>query len=236
MKRQMYIPEIGNVIKLEKDWKFTLYCEYRNEKLFEAISKEKYNYRADGQDIEVTLPKGATLTIDRIYIRQGLSNYSSLSFYLDCPAISSKRLRFWAKLVDVNNIVFSIESKEEPLKLECRIADIYEAKAVHFLFEGGDAIRAQIAPIQRVFSTGDRELVFEVVLSWDVEVFEYESTNWIGMKIVQSGRRYKNVKYELQAVGGGLIQTFTTRDALMKKARAIYKEQNAAAIKDNNQQ
>lgn len=229
MKRQMYIPEIGNVIKLEKDWKFTLYCEYRNEKLFEAIFKEKYNYRADGQDIEVTLPKGATLTIDRIYIRQGLSNYSSLSFYLDCPAISSKRLRFWAKLIDVNNIMFSIESKEEPLKLECCIADIYEAGNIHFLFEGQNPIKSQMAPIHRVFSTGDKELVFEVVLQWDIEEFEYEATNWLGMKSTGRGRRFKNVEYGLHTVGGGLIQTFKTRSALMKRTKALYKEQNAAA-------
>lgn len=31
--KSLYIPEIGDIITLEKDWTFTLYPEFRNEKL-----------------------------------------------------------------------------------------------------------------------------------------------------------------------------------------------------------
>jgi len=67
----------------------------------------------------VTLPTGSILTVDRIYIRKGASGYSSVSFYLDRKSVdenysiftnniskSSGKCRFWAKLNDVNNIIF----------------------------------------------------------------------------------------------------------------------------------
>ena len=224
----MYIPEIGNVIKLEQDWKFTLYCEYRNEKLFEAISKEKYNYRADGQDIEVTLPKGATLTIDRIYIRQGLSNYSSLSFYLDCPAISNKRLRFWAKLVDVNNIVFSIESKEAPIKIVSNCPNIRNGESLppyDISYFGDDGIYL-------VSETGTIEL-YKVDIKYDVEERQMTTQGWFGSSSYTL-RIYENVKYYLLSLDNIELGVYKTRDSLMSAARRIYKEQNAAAIKSNN--
>jgi hypothetical protein len=60
--------------------------------------------------IAVTLPAGTVLAIDRIYIRKGISDYSSLSFNLTAtldPLISAARgrKRFWAKLADCNRIV-----------------------------------------------------------------------------------------------------------------------------------
>jgi hypothetical protein len=51
------------------------------------------------QDI---LPIDTVLRIDRIYIRNGASDFDSISFYAEIPKIKSKP-RFWAKLVDINN-------------------------------------------------------------------------------------------------------------------------------------
>lgn len=57
-----------------------------------------------------TLPKGTQLKIDRIYIRKGNEDYSSITFYIeDCPDKTfrpKKKIRFWSKLDDVNNIIF----------------------------------------------------------------------------------------------------------------------------------
>jgi len=81
----------------------------------------------------ITIPKGCKLTIDRIYIRKGQLVYSSITFYL-IPSKEfkdefnsenvkvlkdilsnmeikpktkiKKRLRFWARLSDVNQIQF----------------------------------------------------------------------------------------------------------------------------------
>ena len=62
--------------------------------------------------LTVTLPAGTVLTVDRIYIRRGVSEYSSLTFNLIStthPALNVRgRKRFWAKLEDVNRIEFSL--------------------------------------------------------------------------------------------------------------------------------
>jgi hypothetical protein len=74
-------------------------------------------YNTDGtlagydRSVSTTLPKGTLLKIDRIYIRKGLTDYSSVSFYASnntslTKAGKPKRYRFWAKLPDVNNIEF----------------------------------------------------------------------------------------------------------------------------------
>lgn len=78
---------------------------------------------------EIRLEAGTVLTVDRIYIRKGLDDFDSLSFWASpgermltaWPIIDGKltgdvvrtdlgkkpgRLRFWAKLVDVNAIKF----------------------------------------------------------------------------------------------------------------------------------
>ncbi len=53
--------------------------------------------------IEVNIPKNSILKVDRIYIRKGNKDYSSISFYWnDNP--TKKKIRFWAKLDDCNNI------------------------------------------------------------------------------------------------------------------------------------
>lgn len=66
--------------------------------------------------INMTLPTNTILNVNRIYIRQGLGEYDSITFNVDdCPIseLKSKKmkgglrkgtLRFWAKLDDVNTI------------------------------------------------------------------------------------------------------------------------------------
>jgi hypothetical protein len=58
--------------------------------------------------VDITIPVGSTLTIDRIFIRKGMSDFSSLSFYLrDHPGHTfKKKPRFWAKLEDCNRIEY----------------------------------------------------------------------------------------------------------------------------------
>jgi hypothetical protein len=77
------------------------------------------NYWGDGQAYcntyyhEVILPKGTILKVDRIYIRKGQDDYSSLTFFITGsphPMLSDKKgpkRRFWAKLADVNDIEFN---------------------------------------------------------------------------------------------------------------------------------
>lgn len=113
--QQMMIPDIGTVIRLTKDWTFNLYFEYRNSDLYAGLGlvKEKNDFT------QVTLKKGAELKIDRVYIRKGADDYSSITFFADKGAEFTtgkktlcepkRRIRFWAKLGDVNGIQCSVD-------------------------------------------------------------------------------------------------------------------------------
>lgn len=61
----------------------------------------------------LTIPAGAALTIDRIFIRRGAPDFDSVTFWLKVQKRSpitingnlvKKSVRFWAKLDDVNRI------------------------------------------------------------------------------------------------------------------------------------
>ena len=98
---KLYIPTIGSTLKLMSDWTFTLHNDHRNAKLAEFMGFEKWNYRYETRG--VTLPVGAELKVDRIYIRTGKQGFDSVTFR---TTIKGKKHRFWAKLHDVNKIEF----------------------------------------------------------------------------------------------------------------------------------
>lgn len=108
---KMRIPHLGDRIVIEEDWSFHLHSESRNGSLGRMLVGDDWTwgYGAPGHDI--TLPAGTSLTIDRIYIRKGASAFDSVTFNLiNHPGKSKKgfgRVRFWAKLDDVNRIVYS---------------------------------------------------------------------------------------------------------------------------------
>ena len=132
---KLYIPEIGAVIRLTQDWTFDLYNEDRNSSMMERMGDTRpiayYRQNKNFGSIPVTVPAGAELKLDRIYIRKGNSEYSSVTFlwmgertcqkfveesvrrydgpysWVDIPYTSKKpgrAVRFWAKLDDVNKI------------------------------------------------------------------------------------------------------------------------------------
>lgn len=123
--REFFIPDIGTKFRLTEDWHFTLWSEYRNSKLLELIGLNSNRYWGRNQErltYPVTIRAGAILTVDRIYIRKGVSGYSSLTFNLkkgskvfylntdyDC-----KGVRFWAKLSDVNKLVGEFDLRTLP--------------------------------------------------------------------------------------------------------------------------
>lgn len=86
----------------------------RDQELREILNQDNQSW----WKASVTLPKGTVLSVDRIYIRKGASDFSSLTFYVhECPlpeltpakkggGFKKGRKRFWAKLDDVNRIRF----------------------------------------------------------------------------------------------------------------------------------
>jgi len=131
---KLYIPEISDEIRLTADWTFDLYNEDRNSSLMEKIGDVRKVTWGGGNygSIPCTIPAGAILKVDRIYIRKGNKEYSSLTFHWKGEALPAKMepdsdwdnltrtlvpngkffkvpripIRFWAKLADVNNIEF----------------------------------------------------------------------------------------------------------------------------------
>lgn len=116
----LFLPEIGSKLKLTSDWTFVLYYEYRNSSMFKILN-------TDTKTSIVRIPKDTILNIDRIYIRKGVSAYSSVTFTI--PKVINKKhplggSRFWAKLSDVNNIEFELLScNEKTLELIKNIDD-----------------------------------------------------------------------------------------------------------------
>lgn len=108
-KKKMYIPTIGSVIELSKDWTFGLFEEYRNCDLFEKLFGEKFDWSAKEKVKDVTFPKGTQLKVKRIYVRQGKEEYDSVTFSIVKHTVIKKlKGKFWCKLNDVNKLEFDL--------------------------------------------------------------------------------------------------------------------------------
>lgn len=132
MRLKVHIP--GDHIVLTKPWTFKLYAEHRNSALHKwtpatgaiagAVTWQDELYgglgyywdnpatgRREIRHIDVTLPAGAELQFDRVYIRKGAaSGYNSVTFRwrnaYDAKGKPLKNMRFWAELEDVNKIEY----------------------------------------------------------------------------------------------------------------------------------
>jgi hypothetical protein len=125
VRTRLQIPNTSTELVLSEDWTFPLYHETRNLKFLEKLTGLKpssswgdpyYEFCYVGsrrfgelKATEVTVPKGTTLIVDRVYIRKPkhLQPYNSVTFCLRGALKGPKAFRsgrFWAKLVDVNRI------------------------------------------------------------------------------------------------------------------------------------
>ena len=115
---KLYIPPLGTVLTLAEPWTFVVYNEYRNTALMHAAGLERCHlngvnpYLVKDAGIH-TFPAGTQLTVDRIYIKQGASNFNSVTFRtrdVTSPPRKGRKepvVRFWAKLRDVNEMVIA---------------------------------------------------------------------------------------------------------------------------------
>ena len=112
-----FTPDIGTLLKLEQDWTFTLFSEYRNRDLFNKL-KQLGKISSTDKNQVVDLPKGLVVKVDRVYIRKGLSQYSSITFTIPKPKNKAEKeemplnldytgSKFWVKLHECNGIEFS---------------------------------------------------------------------------------------------------------------------------------
>lgn len=111
--KRLFVPELGTILSLSKDWNFKLYNEYRNAKFGlkydPTLDKKKFNgwyFDEQLKSMDVVLVAGTQIKLDRIYVRKGQKDYSSLSFHIVSGKFKSSR--FWAKLSDCNEVEFDM--------------------------------------------------------------------------------------------------------------------------------
>ena len=116
------IPEIGTVLTLAEDWTFAVTNERRNAGLAEVMGKKslgdfyfpfgtkeqdewgesKYGPKRQPMDAgQYTFHAGTSMEVDRIYVRKGSEEFSSVTFK---TRVKGKTLRFFVKLDDVNRM------------------------------------------------------------------------------------------------------------------------------------
>lgn len=92
---RLYIPMLGDTIRLASPWSFTIHKERRNVAFIDEYGA------TPGQ--KCTIPKGTELRVERIYIRQGAAGFSSMTLRI----VGKANSRFWAKLDECNGMQFT---------------------------------------------------------------------------------------------------------------------------------
>jgi hypothetical protein len=213
---RLYIPEIGDRLRLTSEWTFKLYREHRNKSL-----RTHFGLDSSTEVDEVTIPSGTVLKVDRIYIRSGASDYSSLSFYAEGIGKGSGAFgkptsaRFWAKLENCNQIEFEIEElkSETPKQRKVFIGsgryvkfEDMEGYWTHIVYFDDD--KKQENPLFEIFPIKEK--------------VEYQSNNfWSGKKYY-----YSTKSYELKDMEGNLIKSYKSYDSLKSYLRTWAKKQN----------
>jgi hypothetical protein len=167
----LYVPDIGDTLKLAKDWKFYLQQEHRQHLDLEqfgtgkSVSKDSIQFYRDQENFnEVIIPKGSVIKVDRVYIRKGASGFSSISFILiETGGKKIKAQRFWAHLRECNKIEFEHGIKD--VKIQWPYANI---------FKGKESLPRPVAGLDGVFRHDIRNSLFE---RFHVNIHRYEKVN-----------------------------------------------------------
>lgn len=111
---KLFVPDIGTHLRLTKAWKPKIQNESRNSDFL----------KKHGHD--VTFPKDSLLAVDRIYIRKGARDYSSITF----RSLTEPKGRFWVKLKYANQIEFKLEENHtvQYVIIDLKNQDSYQGK------------------------------------------------------------------------------------------------------------
>ena len=80
---KLYIPSVGDEIRLLTDWHPLIHDESRNSTILEFLQVAGYdpqNWNNRLPPTRVVIPAGEILKIDRIYIRKGKDDFDSVTF------------------------------------------------------------------------------------------------------------------------------------------------------------
>lgn len=224
----LYIPEIGDTIVLSKDWTFDLHAERRNTGLIKHFGHPVPRW-SDPEVYKVTLPAGTNLKVDRIYIRKGISEYSSITFY---ATIGKNKIRFWAKLSDCNTIEFTKGEAAVNVKIEFRSwipENRQSANPVYYPwmrekegvvivdYSDGSISLSQYA--YRVISARQSEKVLLLESKFKVKTIVHEYRNALGIKRQDEYKKVDGVKHVLKDLNGNIIAESASIATIKKKAK-----------------
>lgn len=104
---RLFIPQIGNELKLTANWDCKVFNEHRNSKIFDGLNIDVSDDNLRNTNIDITFPKGTVLKVSRLYVRAPASSFDSITFSIvSCPIKALNKARFWVKLMDANKIEF----------------------------------------------------------------------------------------------------------------------------------
>lgn len=241
---KLYIPEIGDQLKLTSDWRFKLNDERRNKSLIEHLGFKYSDYKST----DVTLPADTVLQIDRIYIRQGLSEFSSISFYVKSTNNKGgyfgrpSTLRFWASLKDCNNIEFVHElliSDAKPKLIFSNVVDYSRDRNRFIYFEEWAKLENKLIERHRIVDSKkyDANLIFIAQVTADAEYDNIEklpnslmnSYSYICGKMIKyrCQRKLANFKFELLDKNANPLGVeANSRSVFIKKVNEYYNKSN----------
>jgi hypothetical protein len=118
---RLFIPQVGNQLKLIANWDCKIFNDRLNKKVFSGLNIDVTGEDSRNSTVDITFPKGTVLKVDRLYVRAPASSYDSITFSIaSCPIKSLVKARFWVKLMDANKIEFEeiIEDMDSHEKLK----------------------------------------------------------------------------------------------------------------------
>lgn len=242
---KLQIPDIGDKLVLSDWWDFFIHYEYRNEGFLNGLlGKKKINvWNCNGKKMAVRLPPKTVLSVDRVYIRKGANDFSSITFRIESVPTPERiiplwqkllKKRFWAKLSDVNKM----QIEETDLANIKHVPPIEYSNLVRF--KKGEVYRPEIIHRDKTesFSKSNLETAVEIVSIYtreiykDREVFKvnvtlhlererYESTRYDGKKLIEYRNRIKQADYELKSLKGKTLFETHDQGALRKKIKEL---------------
>jgi len=126
---RVFIPTTGDMLRLESPWQFTVFSEHRNHEFIKAasIKNQKGGNAQSWETVEIgttVIERSSELVVDRVYIRQGMNDFDSVTFVVascnDRPKLVGQR--FWAKLADVNLIEAELVARNQPTGIAAQAA------------------------------------------------------------------------------------------------------------------
>lgn len=115
---KLFIPELGTELKLNSDAQVDVMYERRNNAFLQQLGAGHSNWR-DKVCHTITIKKEGVMKIDRIYIRKGAEDYSSVTFiyvgdveYRDKLHTVKTKGRFWINLHNVNKLNVSVKKEK----------------------------------------------------------------------------------------------------------------------------